>query len=171
MAFLTRRGLRSMRVVGLFAPQGLAGLNQGIAILPLPVAQRLFFQQGKISLTSLVLKDDAELSTVLGDLSQRLPAALLARKPPVRSDLAEQTLQSINEGLTFAYALMIVLAVFLILNTFLMNVSERRRQLAILRAIGATRDQLAGILLGEALVLGARARLRVAWQDGAEPMG
>ena len=63
-------------------------------------------------------------------------------------------LQSIDNGLTFAYALMIVLAVFLILNTFLMNVSERRRPLAILRAIGATRGQLVGILLCEGLALG-----------------
>ncbi len=154
--FLTRRGLRSMPVVGLLAPQGLAGLNQGgIVLMPLPVAQRLFNQRGRISVTSLVLEESADVSMVLDDLSHRLPATLLARKPPARSKLAEQTLLSIDQGLTFAYALMIVLAVFLVLNTFLMNVSERRRQLAILRAIGATRGQLVGILLGEGLLLGA----------------
>ena len=154
--FLTRRGVRPLRVAGLLAPRGIAGLNPGgIVLLPLPVAQRLFAQQGKISVTSLVLKESADVAAVLAALSRRLPAALVARRPPARSNLAEQTLQSIDQGLTFAYALMIVLAVFLILNTFLMNVSQRRRQLAILRAIGATRGQLIGILLGEGLVLGA----------------
>jgi putative ABC transport system permease protein len=164
--FFTRRGMRSMRIVGLLAPRGLAGLNQGgIVLLPLPVAQRLFARQGQISATSLVLEKSADASAVLDDLSHRLPAALLARRPPARTNLAEQTLQSIDHGLSFAYALMIVLAVFLILNTFLMNVSERRRQLAILRAIGATRGQIVGILLGEGLVLGAAGTV-VGWFAG-----
>jgi putative ABC transport system permease protein len=43
---------------------------------------------------------------------------------------------------------------FIILNTFLMNVTERRRQLGILRAIGATRDQIMQLLLWEGLLLG-----------------
>ena len=54
------------------------------------------------------------------------------------------------------------LAFFTILNTFLMNVGERRRQLAVLRAIGATRRQLIRMLLLEGLamgVVGTRARL------------
>src|SRR4029079_17949225 len=39
-------------------------------------------------------------------------------------------------------------------NTFLMNVSERRRQLSILRAIGAKKGQITWMLLGESVVLG-----------------
>jgi putative ABC transport system permease protein len=153
--FLTRRGVRPLGVVGLLAPRGLARLNPGgIVLLPLPVAQRLFALQGKISVTSLVLDESADAAAVLDAVSRRLPAGLTARRPPARSNLAEQTLQNIDKGLTFAYALMIVLAVFLIANTFLMNVSQRRRQLSILRAIGATRRQLIGILLGEGLALG-----------------
>ena len=49
---------------------------------------------------------------------------------------------------------MIVLAFFTIFNTFLMNVGERRRQLAVLRAIGATRRQIMRMLLLEGLAMG-----------------
>ena len=42
----------------------------------------------------------------------------------------------------------------MIFNTFLMNVGERRRQLAILRAIGTTRGQIVRMLLLESLVMG-----------------
>ena len=59
-----------------------------------------------------------------------------------------------NKGLKFACDLSIVLAVFLIFNTFLMNVGERRRQLAILRAIGTTRRQISRTLLCEGLFMG-----------------
>jgi putative ABC transport system permease protein len=50
--------------------------------------------------------------------------------------------------------MILVLAVFMILNTFLMNVQERRKQLAVLRTLGATRRQVIGMLLGEGLVTG-----------------
>ena len=48
----------------------------------------------------------------------------------------------------------VVLAVFVIMNTFFMNVAERRRSLAIMRAIGATRRQVEFLFLREALLLG-----------------
>ena len=48
----------------------------------------------------------------------------------------------------------VVLTFIIIVNTFLMNVSERRPQIAVLRAVGATRRQVVGMLLREALVLG-----------------
>ena len=61
---------------------------------------------------------------------------------------------SLEQGLKFAYATTLALAMLMILNTFLMNVKERRRQLAILRAVGATRGQILGMLLREGLLLG-----------------
>jgi putative ABC transport system permease protein len=45
-------------------------------------------------------------------------------------------------------------AVFIIMNTFSMNVSQRRQQLAVTRAIGATRRQVRALVFGEALLLG-----------------
>ena len=62
----------------------------------------------------------------------------MVRSPAARSQLSKETLLNAEQGLNFACALTVVLAVFIILNTFLMNVGERRRQLAILRAIEAT---------------------------------
>ncbi len=50
--------------------------------------------------------------------------------------------------------MMIGLALFTIFNTFLMNVGERRKQLAVLRAIGATRRQIIRMLLLEGLAMG-----------------
>ncbi len=44
---------------------------------------------------------------------------------------------------------------FLIVNTFAMQVAQRSRELAMLRAIGASRGQITGTVLAEALVIGA----------------
>ena len=46
------------------------------------------------------------------------------------------------------------MAVFIILNTFLMSVTQQRRQLGIMRAIGATRRQVANLVFRKALLLG-----------------
>ena len=57
-------------------------------------------------------------------------------------------------GLSFASVFAGVLAFIIIANTFLMKISERRPQIAILRAVGATRRQIVGMMLREALLLG-----------------
>ena len=46
---------------------------------------------------------------------------------------------------------------FIIWNTFTMIVTQRSREIALLRAIGATRRQVLGNLMLEAVVLGAAA--------------
>ena len=152
---LTRRGGTGVPVVGLLAPRGAINFNQGaIVFLPLPVVQRLFRRPHEINTASLVLNDSADPAQVLATLARHLPAGIRAQTPAARTQLASETLQSTEQGLNFAYGLILMLAIFMILNTFLMNVSERRRQLAILRAIGATRGQITGMLLGEGLIMG-----------------
>ncbi len=101
-----------------------------------------------------MLDDSADPGKVLAELTRRLPAGLRAQTPAAHTQLASETLQSTEQGLHFASGLILMLAIFMIFNTFLMNVSERRRQLAILRAIGATRGQITGMLLGEGLMMG-----------------
>ncbi|MCA9969669.1 MAG: FtsX-like permease family protein, partial [Anaerolineales bacterium] len=60
------------------------------------------------------------------------------------------------EGLANGFLLLAILAAALgMVNTTMMSVSERRRELGTLRAIGATRRQLRRILVGEAALIGA----------------
>ncbi|MBW8884250.1 MAG: ABC transporter permease, partial [Planctomycetia bacterium] len=75
-------------------------------------------------------------------------------RPTASTQLMQETLTSTEQGLTLTTAFSILMAAFIILNTFLMNVSERRRQLSILRAIGAKKGQISRMLLGESFLLG-----------------
>lgn len=61
---------------------------------------------------------------------------------------------ALENGLRLATAFSLLAAVFIIMNTFSMNVGQRRRQLAVMRAIGATRHQIGVLVFGEALLLG-----------------
>lgn len=148
-------GLKTARVVGLLAPQGVASVSQGTAMfLPLPVAQRWFSSKGQIHSVQIVLKRGAHEDDVRGEIENALPKGLRVRPPATRTQLADDTLNRLNQALDFVSAVLPVLAAFIIINAFLMNISERRKQLATMRAIGATRRQVVRLLLAEGFVLG-----------------
>jgi putative ABC transport system permease protein len=151
-----RGSLKSCKVVGLLLPTGAAGFKQGaIVFLPLRAAQSLIAPgAGQVNLLSVVLADGADEQAVAEAVATRLPKGLTSRTPAERSQLSKETFEKVQKGLDFAYVAILALAFFTILNTFLMNVGERRRQLAVLRAIGTTRRQLIRMLLLEGLTMG-----------------
>ena len=76
------------------------------------------------------------------------------RCPAAQLGLAEESLKLTQVSLNLTSALSFTTAVFIVLNIFLMSVGERRRQISILRAIGATRRQIMTMVTSEALLLG-----------------
>ncbi|MEN6451773.1 MAG: ABC transporter permease, partial [Thermoguttaceae bacterium] len=130
-------GRESFTIVGLLSPRGTADINKvGVIFLPLTTAQRLFSNEpDTVDTVSIVLNEGANEKAVSAAITKAIPAGLTVRAPASRAQLSKQTLEQVGQGMLYADVTMIVLAVFMILNTFLMNVGERRRQLAVLRAI------------------------------------
>ena len=152
---VTRAGFSTHTVTGLLASRGIAGFSRGGAVfLPLKQAQRLFRIPGRIDTALLVVRDGVDIKKLAADIQRKLPEGVEVREPATRTKMAEETLLTAEQGLSMAGELSLVLAMFIILNTFLMNVSERRRQFSVLRAIGATRSQVIRILLTEGALLG-----------------
>jgi putative ABC transport system permease protein len=78
-----------------------------------------------------------------------------------RQEQADDLAASFSEGLQFINVFLLAFAgvalfvgSFIILNTFSMLVAQRTRELALLRALGASRAQVTRSVLAEALVLG-----------------
>jgi putative ABC transport system permease protein len=152
---ISRRPL-SVKVVGLVGPRGVAGFNKGgVIFLPLGAAQRWFTARGQVNSIDIVLQEGVEEAAVARQVRGCIPTGLDVRPAAARTQMAEGTTLYIEQGLHLASCFAVALAVIIILNTFLMNISERRRQLATLRAVGATRAQVIRMLLGEGLVMGA----------------
>ncbi|MFO0905365.1 MAG: FtsX-like permease family protein [Pirellulales bacterium] len=152
---LTERGLKSLELVGTLQPKGGAALRQaGIALVSLKKGQSLFKAAGKLDTVQIVVDKEEHLEAVRAEIAKRLPEGIDVRPPNTQSQLMEETLMSSEQGLRLSTVFSQLLAGFIILNTFLMNVGERRRQLSILRAIGATSSQIRRALLTESLLLG-----------------
>jgi len=151
----TVSGASEFRVAGIVEPRGAANFNGGMVVfLSLPAAQKLFQLDDRVTAVQIVLEDGVRAEAVEPQIAALLPEGLAVQPPATRGQLAQQSLIATEQGLSALSAVSIVASGFVILNAFLMSLGERRRQLAILRAIGVTRGQVRRLLLREALVLG-----------------
>ncbi|MBU0705018.1 MAG: ABC transporter permease, partial [Chloroflexi bacterium] len=65
-----------------------------------------------------------------------------------------QVMESLPNMLNALLLLAIVAAALGVVNTTVMSVAERRRELGLLRAVGATRRQVRAVVTGEAVLMG-----------------
>jgi putative ABC transport system permease protein len=151
----TPNGVAELPIVGLLEPYGAAFYNGGaVVIMPLAAAQRVFRLSNQVNRVQIVLEDGIDEKRGQSLVAAHLPAGLRVQTPSMSGDRARQTLYSLEQMLTGISLATLIAGAFVIVNTFLMNLTERRRQLAILRALGVTRGQLSGLLLREAALLG-----------------
>jgi putative ABC transport system permease protein len=150
----TPEGAAELRLAGTLLPRrSLTGAG-GLLVVHLGAAQRLLNLPGRINSLRLVLANGAQVEQVRRRVASRLPAGLSAQAPGRQAELAHSTLRATEQGLAGLGVLALIMAAFVTLNTFLLNLGERRQQLAILTTLGATRWQILRLLLGEVVLLG-----------------
>jgi putative ABC transport system permease protein len=150
----TPTGQHGLRLTALMPTHTAGGGSAGMLVVPLATAQRLFAMSGRINCIHLNLVENADPHEVQDEVARRLPSELTVQSPGSRGDLSASTLQSVEQALNCLGVVAIVAAAFVILNTFLLNLGERRRHLALLRSLGTTRAQVTIMLLREMVVLG-----------------
>jgi putative ABC transport system permease protein len=143
--------------VGKFGGGGLAGAS--LTTFDLKTAQQLF-EGGKDVYNSIWVS--AKNGVSQADLRDQVKALLPAGVEAVTGDqAADESASAINQALSFISTFLLVFAgvslvvgTFLIINTFSILVAQRSRELALFRALGASRRQVSRSVLFEALVIG-----------------
>ena len=133
-------------------------LGATIIAFPLPSAEQLLTKPGYVQQINVAVKPGADVNAVIAGVNGAVPANLEAVTGAVA---AQQMANQVNQFigiintflLTFALIALFVGA-FLIANTFSILIGQRTRELALLRAVGASRSQVTRSMLGEALVVG-----------------
>ncbi len=123
-------------------------------LVPLRVAQTAFAETGATRV-EIGLAAGADPAAVSAELETRLLAEPYVLSTP--GDLAASLRAStVDFGTTTALIAAIALfaGAFLVFNTMSMTVSERLRELGLLRAAGARRGQIMRFVLSQALILG-----------------
>jgi putative ABC transport system permease protein len=157
---VTPDGAKTKTLVGIFrygSTGNLAGAT--IAAFDLPTAQNLLLG-GTRGFTEI----DAVASDGVSQ-QQAAEAVRVALGPDVKvqtgKEAADQAASDLANGLKFINIFLLVFAgialfvgIFIILNTFAILVGQRSKELALLRAVGATRSQVNRSVLTEAFIVG-----------------
>jgi len=144
-------GRRSVTILGLIEAERRAPASlDGLAIVDIATAQAWYERLGRLDYIDLRLSPSQARA-----LADRLPPGLRLEPAEARRRQARSMTRAFRSNLQAMGLLAVVVGVFLIYNTMTFSVVQRRRLLARLRGIGATRGQIFGQIIAEALALGA----------------
>ncbi|MBI5304995.1 MAG: ABC transporter permease [Chloroflexi bacterium] len=146
-------GTREKRVtsIGLLRPPNdvSARALDGLLLADISTAQELFDLRGKLSRIDLIA-DEAMVKSI----AAKLPSDLRIVPASEQANTVAQLTAAFQLNLTAFSLLALVVGMFLIYNTTLFSVVQRRRVLGILRCVGVTGRQIFGMILSEAAVSG-----------------
>jgi putative ABC transport system permease protein len=122
-------------------------------MMPLSTLQNLTSNKNKVSNILVKVTDNANVTTVSQSIEDAYPNQLT-------TTTAEATASRINQGLSFidtASWAISLLAIFIgavgVINTMIMSVYERTREIGVLKAVGWKDRRILGMILGESIVL------------------
>ncbi len=135
---------------------GLGGAT--VAEFDLPVAQQLLNRVGVFDAVNLLAKPGVSPETLQATVARHLPPGYQA---VTGAQLAKENADQVNKNLSVVTDFLLVFALvslfvgsFIILNTFSILVAQRTRELALFRALGASRRQVLLATMIEAAAVG-----------------
>jgi ABC-type antimicrobial peptide transport system permease subunit len=137
------------RVAGIYETGN--NIEDSGAVLALEDAQRAYAQRGQVSYLSIKLKDASRAEEIKAVIEQRWPELSATRSgEPSRQDDVVRIYRSLG---WFLGMFAILVGGLGMMNTMLMSVLERTREIGVLRAVGWRRRRVIGMVLGESLAL------------------
>ena len=122
-----------------------------LILTDISTAQSLTGMEGRLTQIDLILPEEFD-STVL---SNALPPGTLLITSQLRNSQVTQMTAGFQINLTALSLLALLVGIFLIYNAMTFSVVQRRSLFGTLRSIGYTREQVFGMVLGEAALIGA----------------
>ncbi len=144
----TPNGLVDLPVVGVFATQATEQV-----LVPLQKAQSMYEANGQLTAVDVVITAGAGRDAVKKALLDDLGSAFIVGSVAANSAFG-QDLQLGGIIFNVAGILTLFMGAFLIFNTFRTLVVERRRDIGMLRAVGATRGTITRLILVESALQG-----------------
>ncbi|MFD3821995.1 ABC transporter permease [Streptomyces sp. NPDC058625] len=148
-------------VTGVFTTDdGNVAAGGSLALFDTATAQKLFGKEGTFDEIAVKAKDGVSDAALRAELDRALPADAVETTTGTR--LAEDqasaiasSMEEMKQGLLVFAGIALFVGTFIIANTFTMLVAQRTRELALMRAVGASRRQVTRSVLIEAFVVGA----------------
>ncbi|RDG37897.1 ABC transporter permease [Streptomyces corynorhini] len=155
----TNGPVKEYTLSGIFTTEdGAVNAGGSLVLFDTDVAQKLYLEPGYFSELSVTAEAGASHDEIRAQVVKLLPEdSDVATGEQLAEDQArdiENGLSSLNQMLLAFAGIALFVGVFLISNTFTMLVAQRTKELALLRAVGASRRQIKRSVLIEAGVVG-----------------
>jgi len=151
--------VRTFRVVGTFRA-GNYEYDSGLAYITLEDAQRFFDMEGRVTGVEIRVADIYATDRVMDDTRASPEVAAAVGGPFLTRDWQERNrnlfaaLKLEKTAMFVILTLIVLVAAFNIVSTLIMVVMEKHKDIAILKAMGATGQSIRRIFVAEGLVIG-----------------
>jgi ABC-type antimicrobial peptide transport system permease subunit len=140
----------TFRIVGIYET-GIAFEESG-AVITLRDAQRLAGRPHQVTMYGIKLRDPDKAEEVRAYLNENFPEIDVSLSSSFAENIPD--MKRMGQSMDQISFMAVLLGALGMLNTMLMSVLERTREIGVLRALGWKRRQVVGLILREALVLG-----------------
>jgi putative ABC transport system permease protein len=148
------RRTAEFKILDLLDGEGLAMVEGGrVAICDIATFQEFTGLLGQADWIDLRLNPDASQDD-LAALQALLPTGMEMQSPSARSDSGRAMIRAYQISLTFLSFISLFVGMFLVYSLVALNAAARRRELAVMRATGASRRLLFCLFLGEGAFIG-----------------
>jgi putative ABC transport system permease protein len=139
----------AFRIVGIYETGD--GLEEGGGVMSLSDAQVLLSKPHQVALYTLRLKPGADVEELRHKIERRIPDVTTSQSDQVAN--TQETIQMVR-GFAWGIAFIaILIGAVGMMNTVLMSVFERTREIGVLRSLGWRRGRVLGLIIGESLAL------------------
>src|SRR5262249_1427674 len=126
-----------------------------VAVTDVYAAQQLFGRGRRFDHVDIRLKPGVTIESGAAAVREAIGNAFRIQTPETRGADTAQLTDAFVSGFEISNVLALMMGGFLIFNVLTVAVDRRRRDIGILRTLGATRRQIGGLFLLEAAIVGA----------------
>jgi putative ABC transport system permease protein len=156
----TVQGIKTFTIRGLLDPDGPAKAMGGdIAVMDLYAAEMAFGKDGRIDRIDVSIQRGQSIDTVKDLIQKALPDGYNVDTPLGRSKQIENLMGRFRKSMDVISFMALFVGMYLIYNAVSISVVQRRKEIGILRALGATRAHIVTLFLGETVVIALVASL------------
>jgi putative ABC transport system permease protein len=151
----TAFGERRFTVRGIMRSSGLSSAFGGnLAIMDVYAAQKMFGRGRTFDRVDLAVQPGTTIAAAQAELRERLGPGFQVGPPSGRGQQFEAMTAAYSMMVSISSLFALFIGMFIIYNSFAIAVTERRSEIGVLRALGATRGQIRRLFLFESAVLG-----------------
>jgi len=142
----------TMIVRGILEARGPAtAFNGSIGIADIATAQKRFGMLGRLTRIDLLVPDER----LIAQIQRVIPAGARLERPSRRNERVEKMLRAFRVNLFALAGVALLVGMFLVYNTVLISILRRRKDVGVLKTLGASPAQIFIAFVSEGLLFGA----------------